>query len=132
MENIQNFEYGIEPIPDNGVAKKAVQMAGDVKDKLNEKITRVGDRVNASADAAMTAVGTKMDSVASTLRGGAPSVVDAAERTAGTLESAASYLRTTDGKSLVHDAGEVVKRNPIPAMLGAAALGFLVARGLRR
>lgn len=107
---------------------KAEQKGAEVK----EKVQQLTERANERADAGLTAVGSTMSSVAQSLRGNAPSVVDAAERTAGKLESAGSYLKSADGRQLMHDVGEGVKKHPVPAMMTAAAFGFLLARRVWR
>jgi ElaB/YqjD/DUF883 family membrane-anchored ribosome-binding protein len=52
----------------------------------------------------------------------------AAER----VESTADYLESNDISEMARDAVEVVRRNPLPAMAVAAAVGFLLGRALGR
>ena len=48
------------------------------------------------------------------------------------MGTAAGYLRDNDLKSMLADVQQLVKRNPGPALLTAAALGFLMARTFSR
>lgn len=68
---------------------------------------------------------------ADTLPGG-EKVASAARTTADAVGTAASYVRDNDLKSMLSDVQRVVKNNPGPALLTAAALGFLIARMFSR
>ncbi len=48
------------------------------------------------------------------------------------METAADYVRGQDLKGMVSDVQEVAKRNPGVILLGAVALGFLLARSFSR
>ena len=48
------------------------------------------------------------------------------------MGTAAGYVRDNDLKTMVADVQQLVKNNPGPALLGAAALGFLLARTFSR
>ena len=63
---------------------------------------------------------------------GGESVKGAAHAAADALSSTAEYVRENDSKSMLADARKLVKNNPVPALLTAAALGFLVARTFSR
>jgi ElaB/YqjD/DUF883 family membrane-anchored ribosome-binding protein len=63
---------------------------------------------------------------------GGESVKGAAHAAADALSSTADYVRENDLKSMLADVGKLVKNNPGPALLTAAALGFLVARTFSR
>jgi hypothetical protein len=69
----------------------------------------------------------KADSLA-----GGESVKGAAYTAADALSSTADYVRENDVKSMLADVRKLVKNNPGPALLTAAVLGFLVARGFSR
>ena len=57
---------------------------------------------------------------------------DLAARTAETLGSAAGYLRSRDMNTMLSDFQQTASENPLPALVGAAAFGFLVGAFLRR
>ena len=48
------------------------------------------------------------------------------------MGTAADYVRSNGLKGMAADVQRIVKNNPGPALLAAAALGFLVARTLSR
>jgi hypothetical protein len=97
--------------------------------------------VLASGDAASqakTKAASGLDSAAAALRSradtlpGGEKVVSAAHRTADALASTAGYLRDKELKDMMSDVQSFVRNNPGPALIGAAVLGFLVARSLSR
>ena len=55
-----------------------------------------------------------------------------AGRAMDALSSTADYIRNNDLKSMVTDAERLVRNNPVPALLAAAVVGFLVGRALSR
>ncbi len=59
-------------------------------------------------------------------------VSDAAHGAAERVESSADYLELHDVAQIGRDAVGVVKRNPVPALLAAAAVGYLLGRALRK
>lgn len=107
---------------------------GDVGSMAN----RMGKAAGSKLDEGRTAAAEGLDSAASTLHQnadslpGGQSVKRVAHKAADALTSTADYLRQNDMKNMVTDVRTVVKNNPGPALLIAAALGFLVARSLSR
>ena len=59
-------------------------------------------------------------------------VSDVVHGAAERVESSAAYLESNDISEMARDAVAVVRRNPLPAMAVAAAVGFLVGRALSR
>ncbi len=57
-------------------------------------------------------------------------VADVAHSAADTLNSTANYIRRRSFPAMTRDVRNVVKDNPVPALVGAAALGFLLAKVL--
>ena len=80
----------------------------------------------------------RLDSAAETLHQkadrmpGGEKAARAAHTAADALSSTAEYIREHDVKSMVADMQDVVRRNPGPALLVAAAVGFLFARTFSR
>jgi hypothetical protein len=54
-----------------------------------------------------------------------------AEAVASTLDRGGDYLRDKNLSGLAEDMTEMIKRNPIPAVLLGLGLGFLLGRTLR-
>jgi hypothetical protein len=55
----------------------------------------------------------------------------ASEAVASTLEKGGSYLQDKNLSGMADDVTEMIKRNPIPAVLIGVGLGFLLGRTLR-
>ncbi len=65
-------------------------------------------------------------------RAGGPRVGRAARAAADSLDHTAKYIREHDAAGMMTDVKRLVKDNPVPALIGAAILGFLLARTLSR
>jgi hypothetical protein len=59
---------------------------------------------------------------------GGQRVAGFAHSAADKLNLTANYIRDHDVSAMVEDVKALVKKNPVPALLGAAAIGFLVAK----
>jgi ElaB/YqjD/DUF883 family membrane-anchored ribosome-binding protein len=102
---------------------KASELGQQAADRIDEKRgTAAG-----GLDSAAAALHDKADSLP-----GGERVASAAHTAAEAVGTAAEYVRENDVRSMLADAQRLVKNNPGPALLIAAALGFLVARTLSR
>ena len=109
---------------------KAKQAAGSVADKAKDLASNVGDR----AEHATHAVGSGMQSLAGTIRDRAPQggiLGGAASSVAGALDSSGRYLEEQGLGGMGEDLTNMIRRNPIPALLIGVGLGFLLARMTR-
>ena len=107
-----------------GVSKgKAAEMGQKVADKIDENRGAAASGLESAASA--------LREKADTLPGG-ERVATAAHATADAVGVAADYVRENDLKAMMADVQRLVKNNPGPALLTAAALGFLIARTLSR
>lgn len=107
-----------------GMSKgKAAEMGQKVADKIDEN--------RGAAASGLETAATALREKADTLPGG-EKVANAAHATANAVGVAADYVRDTDLKSMMTDVQQLVKNNPGPALLAAAALGFLIARTFSR
>jgi hypothetical protein len=59
---------------------------------------------------------------------GGARVAGFAHGAADKLSSTADYIRAHDVGAMLDDVKALVKKNPVPAMLGAAVLGFVIAK----
>ena len=118
----------------------------------NRAAVRVGDRANDAKDAMWDAAHTatkkvdegrlmaadQLENAASTVHErandlpGGQGVRDFAHAAADRLSTTADYMRTHDTKRMMADVETVVKNNPGPALLIAAAFGFVLGRSLTR
>lgn len=124
------------------VADKARETANTVSDKAKDIASQAADKardfgksaVNA-ADSATARLGTNVESMADKLRDSAPRegmMHNAAHRVADTLEQGGRYLEQEGLSGMADDLTNVIKRNPIPAVLVGIGVGYLIAHALRR
>jgi ElaB/YqjD/DUF883 family membrane-anchored ribosome-binding protein len=116
------------------MATPTADSPGASKGKAAEMGQKVVDTIEENRGAAASG----LESAASTLREkagtlpGGERVASAARTTADAVGAAADYVRENDLKAMVADVQQVVRNNPGPALLIAAALGFLIARTFSR
>jgi len=105
----------------------------EAKNKAEELAKDVGHQIGQKADDATAAAGRGMQTVAETIREHAPSsgVAGAAAKTVSEkIESGGRYLEHEKLSGVMEDVTDVIRRNPVPALLIAVAAGFLLARAL--
>jgi hypothetical protein len=110
--------------------KKAGEMASTAQKKAGEAASYVGQR----AEDATSAVGGSMKNLAGTIRENAPRegmLGSASSAVASTLESSGKYLEEHGLSGVGEDMTNMIRRNPVPALLIAVGIGFLIARATR-
>jgi ElaB/YqjD/DUF883 family membrane-anchored ribosome-binding protein len=100
--------------------------------EVRAKASEVGRKTADKAEQVRAGTASGMDSAADTLHERAERVAGATHSAADALEASADYIREHDLRSMMVDLMEVVKNNPGPALLSAAAVGFLVGRAFTR
>jgi hypothetical protein len=111
----------------SGAAETAKNVASNVADKARDVASAAGRQ----ADAVTGTVGQGVESLGSTVRSHAPQggvMGSAAGTVASGLESTGRYLQQEGFTGMASDVGELIKRNPVPAVLIGVAFGFLLAR----
>jgi ElaB/YqjD/DUF883 family membrane-anchored ribosome-binding protein len=106
---------------------KIADTASQLKSKVNDFGRAAVDKI----DDTRTAAASGLDSTASALHQSGAKMNDLAHNTADKLSSTADYLRTHDTRRMMADVESLVKNNPGPSLIAAAAIGFLVGRALR-
>jgi hypothetical protein len=109
------------------VADKAKDIAANVADKARDTASNLGQK----AEDATRAVGGGMESLAGSMRENLPhsGVIGSASSTvASGLESTGRYLQQEGLKGIAEDMTNLIRRNPLPAMLLGIGLGFILAR----
>ena len=117
------------------VANQAKDRVSDMANQAKDKANEFGRTAVQKMDEGRTSAADALHSTADTLRTGAQSSADkisgyataAAER----LESSSNYLREHDVRGMMGDLEGAVRRNPGPALIAAAAFGFLLGSALR-
>jgi len=137
-------------------AKQVGQKIGDMAKKASEETKKFGEKigdeakslastavqktedaasfVGHKADEATEAVGHSMKSLGGTIRENTPKegmLADAGGAVASTLETGGKYLEDHNLKDISEDITNVIRRNPVPAVLLALGIGFLLARATR-
>jgi hypothetical protein len=114
----------------SGAAQKAREMASSATQAASEAAANVGHK----AEEATSAVGSGMRNLAGTLREKLPHegmIGTAGSTMADTLERGGRYLEEEGLRGIGEDLTNVIRRNPIPALLLGIGIGFLIARSLR-
>ena len=102
---------------------------------LMEKAKGAAAAAGQKADAAASTVGEGMTSLAHTIREKAPHtgmLGSASSQVASGLESGGRYLQREGFQGMMHDLTQLIRSNPIPALLIGAGIGFLLAQTRRR
>jgi len=123
------------------VLDKTKEMASTASDKAKDAASTVAQKaedfasnVGHKAEDATSAVGDSMKNLASSIRENAPQggfVGSASSTVADTLESGGRYLQEEGLKGIGEDLTNLIKRNPIPALLVGIGLGYMIARATR-
>jgi uncharacterized membrane-anchored protein YhcB (DUF1043 family) len=121
---------------------QAKDTASNLADKARDAASNVGQRVSDAAsyagqraDDATSAAGSGLKNLASQVRQNVPQegmLGQAAGYAASALDRTGDYLREQGLGGMANDFTNLVRRNPIPALLIGVAFGFLVARATSR
>jgi len=88
-----------------------------------------------TADDVVSAVGGKVQGRAGTVRDAGPKegmLGTAARAVADTMEHTGKYLENQGASGMMGDFTDLVKRNPMPALLIGIGIGYLLGRALDR
>jgi hypothetical protein len=126
---------------DEGITAKAHDQASNVLDKAKQAASTVADKardvasnVGQKAESATESVGSGMQSLAGTIRDKGPQggvLGGAASGVASALDTTGRYLEEQGLSGMAEDLTNLIRRNPIPAMLVGVGFGFLLARMTR-
>ena len=106
-------------------------MQGTARAGMREE-TIVGEAAGGTDTRLRSSAANGLDSAADAVHAGGERVAGAAHRAGDALASGAEYVRDHDVRDMVDDLAEVVRKNPGPALLCAAALGFVLGRSVHR
>jgi len=125
-----------------GMADKARDVAGTVVDRTKEMASTATDTARdwantagKKAEDALGAVGGGMSSLAGTVRESLPHegvMGQASEYVADALESGGRYIQQEGFSGMAEDVTNLIRRNPIPALLVGIGIGYLIARSTSR
>jgi len=122
------------------VADKAKDFVGQMGDKTREAASAVGDmasnaasNVGKSADKMASSAGSSVQHFADTIKEKGPHggvLGDATRAVADTIHEGGKYLEQEGLSGMMDDVTNVIRRNPLPAVLVGIGLGFLIGRTL--
>ena len=116
-----------------GIKDKVSDAATTAKQKVSDAGRQATEKIDEQRGPAADA----LESAASTIHEraealpGGETVKSVAHSAAEKLESTAGYIREHDVRAMLTDVEDIVKRNPGPSLLIAAAVGFLIGRAFR-
>jgi ElaB/YqjD/DUF883 family membrane-anchored ribosome-binding protein len=94
--------------------------------------SELGRKAARKAEQVRTRAAEGLESAAKSVHAGGERVASAAHSAADALSSSAHYVRENEMRDMLEDMLDVVRSNPGAALLGAAALGFLIGRAISR
>jgi hypothetical protein len=113
------------------MGSQALDTAKDVAANVAQKAGDVASFIGKKAEDATSAVGSGIQSVGSAIREKGPQsgVIGSASSAVGsTLESSGKYLSDQGLSGIGEDLTNLIRRNPLPALLIGIAAGYLIAR----
>lgn len=128
----------------HGTADKLKETASHVMDKTKEAASNVGETLSNAASSAASAASKTAEKVTSatgagvkhlgeTIREKGPQdgVLGSATRAvSNTLEESGKYIEQEGLSGMMDDMTELIRRNPVPAVLVGIGIGFLIGRTL--
>jgi hypothetical protein len=115
-------------------AWSATQKAKEMASSVGQSASEVAFHVGQKADDTTSAVGGGMRSLAGTLRGNMPHegmMGSASTAVADTLDRGGRYLQEEGLRGVGKKLTNLIRRNPLPALLIGIGVGFLIARSVR-
>ena len=110
----------------------------DAANRAQEEARRYGKRALDAVESGRQSAASTLDSAASGIRSKADSLPGGADvsrfarRAADKIGGAAQYLREHEVRDMMSEAESFIKDHPTQALLGAALVGFLAGRSMRR
>jgi hypothetical protein len=117
------------------MASSAADTAKDAASSVAHTIGEAGAAVGDKANEATSAVGGGMKSLAGTIRQHTPHegmLGTASASVADSLESGGRYLQEEGLRGMTDEVANLIRRNPIPALLVGIGIGFLLAKASTR
>jgi len=119
-----------DPLSESTVGEKLADTAAQARDKVSDLGRTAVEKVDEKRDAAaggLEQAASALHEKAGSLPGG-EKVTGLAHAAADRLSSTAEYVREHNVNRMMADVETLVKNNPGPSLLAAAAIGFLVGR----
>ena len=135
-ETNYGYENETKPLADQAsdIARRAKDSMSDTARTVKEKTQEFGrTAANKIEENRVSAAGALHDAASSMHDNAAklPNGPDLANAAADKVDAVAGYLQGHDTKQMMADVETIVKKNPVPSLLIAGAVGFLIGRALR-
>jgi len=119
---------------------KTKEATGTMLDKAKETASSVGDAIGSAASSAgktadrlAASAGTGVKHLGETIREKGPHdgmLAGATQAVGNTLEEGGKYLEQEGFSGMMDDVTDLIRRNPVPAVLVGIGIGFLIGRTL--
>ena len=117
-----------------GAASDALQKGKEAVQPLADKAGQAASAAGHKVDEATSAVGSGMKGLADRIKSSGPQegfLGQASSTVADTLRQGGQYLEQGGFSGMTKDVTEMIRRNPVPAVMVGLGLGFLLGRLLR-
>jgi len=118
-----------------GHAASAVgSTVGNAASSVGSTVSSTASAVGQKADDLTSSAGSSIKNLGETLRQKGPQegmLGSATQAVANTVEASGKYLEEAGVSGMIEDLGEVIRRNPFPAVLVGVGIGILIGRALR-
>jgi ElaB/YqjD/DUF883 family membrane-anchored ribosome-binding protein len=118
-----------------GTASKAGEKVQQAASAAMSKAQELASSASQRVDEATAALGERVKSAGSALRERGPRegmLGTATGTTADYLENTGRYIQEEGIVGMTEDIAELIRRNPIPAMMVGVGIGFMLAKMFRR
>jgi hypothetical protein len=138
MANTTTANKGTNPSQSLDKAKdagyQAVDKAKDAASAVGEMASHAASAAGKVADNLTASAGSGIKNLADTISEHTPReglVGSASQAVASTLKQGGKYLEESGLSGMAEDVTEMIRRNPVPAVLIGIGVGFLLGRALR-
>jgi gas vesicle protein len=135
----ENIERGKEAV--GHATERVKEEAGSMMDKVKDTASQAGQavgnvasKVGQKAEDTTASIGSGMQDLGKKVREKGPEsgfFGKATESVAGALEQGGKYLEEKNLSGMGEDLSNMIRRNPVPAVLVGIGIGFLLARTMR-
>lgn len=111
------------------------ERAGEFASNVQERASQFASTAVEKADEAVSAAGRRIEQLADGIRENTPNdgmLGACSNKVADTLHASGKYLEDHGVTGMVDDLTDVIRRNPLPAVLVGVGIGFILARATSR
>jgi len=115
------------------IAQQAGEKAKDAASSVGDMVSSAASSVGKTADKWTSATGSGMKNLGETIEEKGPQggfLGSASHAVASTLEEGGKYLQQEGLSGMMDDVTNLIRRNPVPAILVGIGLGYLIGRTL--